>query len=153
MSMGASYVAMHQNTLEELLSNPEVSLSDFVFDESNEPLLSLYSLEQAWDAFRCLFNDELPWLTGDELLEDVDLGEACFLISADQVSSLAAQLSGWRVDKLKKRFESEDYQAADIYWAETWKKDFEGLSQLFDGLVKYFDAAAKRGDAMLFYMC
>ena len=83
MSMGARYIALHKDRLNALLSDPQASLSAFVFDDANQALITSYSLEQAWDAFRCLFEDDLPELNGGEFLQDADLGEGCFLISAD----------------------------------------------------------------------
>ena len=55
MSMGGSYIALHKDRLDALLANPQASLSALVFDDANQALITTYSLEQAWDAFRCLF--------------------------------------------------------------------------------------------------
>lgn len=152
MSMGGSYIALNKDKLDALLSDPQASLSAFVFDDANQALITTYSLEQAWDAFRCLFEDDLPELNGGEFLQDADLGEGCFLISAPQVSSLAAQLAGISADDLRALFDLEQFQAADFYWENVWKEDFEEISEMFAGLVTFFEGAASRDEAMLFYV-
>ncbi|ABM39039.1 DUF1877 family protein [Polaromonas naphthalenivorans] len=152
MSMGARYIALHKDRLNALLSDPQASLSAFVFDDANQALITSYSLEQAWDAFRCLLEDDLPELNGGEFLQDADLGEGCFLISAPQVSSLAEQLAGFSADDLRAMFDSEQFQAADFYWENVWKENFEEISEMFAGLVTFFEGAASRDEAMLFYV-
>lgn len=152
MSMGGSYIALHKDRLDALLANPQASLSAFVFDDANQALITRYSLEQAWDAFRCLFEDDLPELNGSELLQDADLGEGCFLISADEVSNLARKLSAFTAEDLKHSFDSEWFQNADIYWGETYKTNFKDFFDIFNGLVKFFEGAASRDEAMLYYV-
>lgn len=152
MSMGARYIALHKDRLNALLSDPQASLSAFVFDDANQALITSYSLEQAWDAFRCLLEDDLPELNGGEFLQDADLGEGCFLISADVVSSLAEQLAGFTIEDLTRYFHSEWFQEAELYWGDTWKNDFKGILEIFEGLVKFFEGAASRDEAMLFYV-
>jgi len=152
MSMGACYVAIQKDTLDELLASPQASLSDFVFDDANAPFITRYSLEQAWDAFRCLFEDDLPDLSGDELLQGVDLGECCFLIYPDQVARLAKGLAEFTLEELKTKFDSEEFQTADFYWETAWKEDFTEIAEMFNGLVAFFAGAAQRDEAMLFYI-
>lgn len=152
MSMGGCYVAIHKDKLNELLDDENVSLSEFVFEEANAALMDKYSLEQAWDAFRHLFMEDIPELLGEEPLEDTDLGEGCFLICAEDVANIAAQLAAISAEDLKARFESEEFQTADFYWDNVWREDFDAVAEMFEGLVKYFAAAAQRGDAMLFYI-
>lgn len=152
MSMGGSYIALHKDRLDALLSDPQASLSAFVFDDAHQALITTYSLEQAWDAFRCLFEDDLPKLNGDAFLKGADLGECCFLISADMVSSLAEQLAGFTIEDLTRYFHSEWFQEAELYWGDTWKNDFKGILEIFEGLVKFFEGAASRDEAMLFYV-
>ncbi len=152
MSMGGSYIALHKDRLDALLADPQASLSAFVFDEANESLITRYSLEQAWDAFRCLLEDDLPKLNGDKFLKSADLGEGCFLISADVVSSLARQLTAFPAEDLKQSFDSEWFQNADIYRGETIKTDFKEFLDLFNGLVTFFEGAARRDEAMLYYV-
>lgn len=152
MSMGGSYIALHKDRLDELLDDPQASLSAFVFDDAHQALVTHYSLEQAWDAFRCLFEDDLPELNGGEFLQDADLGEGCFLISAPQVARLATQLAGFSADDLRALFDSEQFQTADFYWENVWKEKFEDISSMFDGLVKFFEGAARRDEAMLYYV-
>lgn len=152
MSMGGSYVAIHKDKLDELLDDEDISLSDFVFDEANEAFMNQYSLDQAWDAFRHLFMEDIPELLGEEPLEDTGLGEACFLIYAGEVADIAPQLANISAQDLKARFGSEAFQTADFYWDNFWKENFDTIAEMFDGLVKFFGAAAQRGDAMLFYV-
>ena len=152
MSMGGSYIALHKDRLDALLADPQASLSNFVLDDAHASLLTRYSLEQAWDAFRCLFEDDLPGLVGDEVLPDADLGEGCFLIAAPQVARLATQLAAFSADDLRARFDSEPFQAADFYWENIWKEDFEEVAEMFAGLVAFFEGAAGRDEAMLFYI-
>ena len=152
MSMCGNYVAIPEEKLNEALYEG-ASLSRFVFDEANDPFITRGGLEQAWDAFRHLFQNDIPELLGEDFLEDADLGEGCCLIAPSLVASIAGRLATVTPEALKERFDAEEFQSADFYWENVWKEAFEDILSMFTRLAAFFKAAARRGDTVFFYVC
>lgn len=151
MSMGGCYVSINENELNTIISENK-SLSDFVFRREKD--LPSCSLEQAWDAVRILFTDNIPDIFGIDVLEGVDLGETCFIISPEDAALVSKQLNDTTDDDITDMYHSSSFQNEDFYWADFWKEEnnFNDIKDMIKELQQFFIQVAEDGNAVLFYI-
>lgn len=155
MSMGGAYISIDEDKLNSILGSGE-SLSDFVFDEKNEDSgeVQICSLEQAWDAFNSLFSSAIPDLLGTDVLENVDLGEECHLISLSDVQATSHRLELISDDDFLAMLKSHDYQEADFYWDNVWKSEenTQEMLGMFQELKAFMKRAIEEQKVALLYI-
>lgn len=149
MSMGGCYISITDTKLSSLLSNHE-SLSDYVFNSGENP--STCSLEQAWDAFRVLFEHIDIDIYGEPL--EADLGEGCFLIKGENLSYLSKDLNSITIEGFNELIQHDNFQNAEFYWDEFWKKKEEvaELTKIFSELQQFIKTADENKQAVIFYI-
>jgi hypothetical protein len=118
------------------------------------------SLEKMWQAVHFLITGQ-EWegdpplsfavLGHEEIGDDGGYGPARYL-TPEEVRSVSAALSTITTEELRRRFDPEALEAAQIY-PNVWDEDpddlFEEIESYFSELVAYYRDAASRGNAML----
>jgi hypothetical protein len=118
------------------------------------------SLEKMWHAIHFLITGQewegdpplsLAVFGREEIGEDGGYGPARYL-TPEEVRTVSAALATITTEELRRRFDPEAFEAAEIYpgvWDEDPDELFEEIESYFSGLVAYYRDAASRGNAML----
>ena len=147
MSIGGCYVALPKRDLNELLDN---NLPFFPYIEENEDKkVFLFSLEQAWDAWRLIFELlEIEGL-GSEIL-DCDLGEICLKVETDFVVENLNELTE---QDIIDTIHSDEFQKNDFYWGKFFKSPDEITTfiEQFHNMKDFFNRYNNEDYDIIFY--
>jgi hypothetical protein len=159
MSMIQNYLVVSQTQLEELYQGSK-SVSTFLYGENQN---SFVDIDKAWHGIHFILTGDA--FGGDKPLvnvvmggtpiseEDVGVGPARGL-SVSEVTEVAAALQAIDESEFKKRFNSEELAANDIY-PDVWEdpdQDLEYLASHFSTLRETFLKAAREGKAMIVFI-
>ncbi|MDP3988898.1 MAG: YfbM family protein [bacterium] len=162
MSMIGNFKQVTPTQLQEIEASPS-RLEAVLFDSSeggaSEDELNI---GKTWDALHFLLSRsqentnqilEKVILGGKEIGEKLDYDPARY-VAPSEVTEISRILSGISSETLKKNFDSQAMVEADLY-PSIWDEDgvFEDyLLPSFHELAEFYQDAAKKGNAVLFYI-
>lgn len=139
MSMGGCYIAILENELEKEISNQSL--------EKNIDNYERCTLEQAWDAFRILFGDEIY---GEDF--QLSLGEQAFIHNLENVKLISEQLNSISEIQFKSMLSETSFKDEDFYWNNIWTKEPEDMLNFFNSMKEFFNKSAQTNKIVLFYI-
>lgn len=165
MGMVACFTSLTSEALLELQKQPKL-IEDYLYPDDGESEPPNYiDLDKSWHGIHYLLTgsadggaepQSLAVIGGEEFGPDVGYGPARFL-TAEQVRSVAAALSGTSSEVLSQRFNPKDMEDKQIYPDVIWVRDgqeaLDYLLENYQQLQAFYQGAAARGDAVIQWLC
>ena len=148
MSMNGVFVAIDRRRLDNLFENTEEFIQGNLEDKPSEVL----DIGDAWDTVRVLFDEAggvLSDVVGRDLVEGTECN-ICMSVPAELVIGIARYFEAHQPSGFEDVLASIDYEP--IYHGERWKSDSRGLLAIIKKIADFYINAAKRNDAVVFYV-
>ncbi len=165
MGMVACFTSLTSEALLELQKQPDL-IEEYLYPDDGESEPPNYiDLDKSWHGIHYLLTGSADGgaeplfsvvIGGEEFGPDVGYGPARFL-TAEQVRSVAAALSGTSSEALSQRFNPKDMEDKQIYPDVIWVRDGQAaldyLLENYEQLRAFYQGAAARGDAVIQWLC